>query len=245
MSEEPSQEPIDDLDKPLPVIVIVLIPVMVAGLFIVILFPISKDWLWIEGWLFIITFSINVGVSYGYLNKHCPRVLRNRMKAKKEGITAKTRESASSDKFILPLLVLGLAVTFTLTPLDKLHQWSSIPFVLEMVGLGITNLGSIIMFVVMVQNVFASQLLDINKEQKLIDTGLYAHVRHPQYTGAIILIIGIPISLGSWWAVIPAVFGAMSLIIRIQFEEEMLVKGMDGYYEYRTRVKYKLIPKVY
>ena len=59
------------------------------------------------------------------------------------------------------------------------------------------------------------------------------------------MMLGLPIALGSWISLIPAAIGVISLIIRIKFEEEMLIKGMDGYDEYRTRVKYKLIPKIY
>jgi len=107
------------------------------------------------------------------------------------------------------------------------------------------NIGLIIMGIAMVQNAFASKLLDINKGQKLIDTGLYGHVRHPLYAGAVLLILGLPIALGSWISLIFALIGALAMILRIKFEEEMLVKGMDGYEEYRTRVKYKIIPKIY
>ena len=101
------------------------------------------------------------------------------------------------------------------------------------------------MDIAMYQNAYASKILDINKDQKLIDTGLYGHVRHPLYSGAILMILGLPIALGSWISLIPTAIGIVSLIIRIKFEEEMLIKGMDGYEEYRIRVKYKLIPKIY
>ena len=101
------------------------------------------------------------------------------------------------------------------------------------------------MDIAMVQNAYASKLLDINKGQKLIDTGLYGHIRHPLYTGAILMILGLPIALGSWISLIPAATGVLAILIRIKFEEEMLINGMDGYEEYRTKVKYKLIPKIY
>ncbi|MBY8980744.1 MAG: isoprenylcysteine carboxylmethyltransferase family protein [Candidatus Lokiarchaeota archaeon] len=132
-----------------------------------------------------------------------------------------------------------------LPPFDYRYQWSPIPFIVEIVGLAIMNIGLIIMVIAMVQNAYASKLLDINKGQKLIDTGLYSHVRHPLYTGAIIMIIGLPIALGSWLSLIPAIIGAVAIIIRIKFEENMLIEGMDGYEEYRTRVKYKIVPKIY
>ena len=107
------------------------------------------------------------------------------------------------------------------------------------------NIGLVIMDISMVQNAYASKFLDISRGQKLIDTGLYAHVRHPLYLGAILMTLGLPIALGSWISLIPAVIGISSLIVRIKFEENMLIDGMEGYKEYRMRVKYKLIPNIY
>ena len=114
-----------------------------------------------------------------------------------------------------------------------------------MIGLIVANIGFIIMNIALLQNAFASIILDINKGQQLIDTGLYAHVRHPLYAGAILWLMAIPVALGAWWAMIPSAVAALGLIIRIKFEEEMLVEGMDGYTDYQSRVKYKLIPKIF
>ena len=107
------------------------------------------------------------------------------------------------------------------------------------------NVGLVIMNIAVLQNSFASKILDINKGQTLVDTGLYAHIRHPLYAGAILLVLAMPIALGSWWALIPAAVVALTVVARIKFEEEMLLKGMDGYADYQKRVRYKLLPKIY
>ncbi len=245
MTNETEQNKIDKSDKPLPLWGIALIPVYISAVFIIILFPLAQDWGWFEGWLFIISFVVNFTISYYLINKKNPRVIRNRMKVKKVGVTEKTKSSARSDWFIMPLMSIGFIGAIVLPPFDYRYGWSPIPFIVEIVGLAIMNFGLIIMVIAMVQNAYASKLLDINKGQKLIDTGLYSHVRHPLYTGAIIMIVGLPIALGSWISLIPAIIGALAIIIRIKFEENMLIEGMDGYEEYRTRVKYKLIPKIY
>jgi len=245
MSNEIPQNENDKSDKPLPLWTIALIPVYISVLFILMFFPLAQDWLWIEAWLFIISFVINMTISFFIINKKNPRVLRNRMKVKKVGVTEKTKSSAGSDKFILPILAIGFIGAFILPVIDYRYQWFSIPFTVEIIGLVVFNIGIIIMNISMVQNAYASKILDINKGQKLIDTGLYGHVRHPLYSGAALLMLGLPIALGSWISLIPAAIGVMILIIRIKFEEEMLIKGMDGYDEYRSRVKYKLIPKIY
>jgi len=245
MTQTEVQPPEDNLDKPLPVWALLLIPFYVGGLFTAILFPISRDWGWLEAWLFTIIFAINITISNLILNAKTPRVLRNRMKVKKEGLTAKTKKSAGSDWFIMPMLSAGFFGALFIPPFDHRFGWSSIPFMLEMVGLIMTNAGMIFMYVVMQQNAYASKLLDINKGQTIIDTGLYSHVRHPMYSGACLMILAVPIALGSWWGMIPAAAGALSLVFRTRFEEDMLVKGMDGYADYQNRVKYKLIPGIF
>jgi len=245
MSNETPQNVIDKYDKPLPLWVIALIPVYISALFIIILFPLAQDWSWIEAWLFIISFVINMTISFYLTNKKNPRVLRNRMKVKKVGITEKTKSSARSDLFIMPLLSIGFIGAIIIPPFDHHFQWSPIPFIVEIIGLIILNAGLIIMDIAMLQNAYASKILDINKGQKLIDTGLYGHVRHPLYTGAILMALGLPIALGSLISLIPAAIVVLALIIRIKYEEKMLIKGMDGYDEYRTQIKYKLIPKIY
>lgn len=245
MSNETEQNKIDKSNKPLPLWGIALIPVYTSALFIIILFPLAQDWAWIEAWLFIISFVINMTTGYYLINKKNPRVIRNRMKLKKVGVTEKTKRSARSDWFVMPVLSIGFIGALIIPPFDHRYQWTPIPFMVEIIGLIFMNIGLIIMVIAMVQNAYASKILDISKGQKLIDTGLYGHMRHPLYTGAILMILGLPVALGSWISLISAAIGALALIMRIKFEEKMLIKGMDGYEDYQTRVKYRLIPKIY
>lgn len=245
MSNETEQNKIDKSNKPLPLWGIALIPVYISALFIIILFPLAQDWAWIEAWLFIISFVINMTTGYYLINKKNPRVIRNRMKLKKVGVTEKTKRSARSDWFVMPVLSIGFIGALIIPPFDYRYQWTPIPFMVEIIGLIFMNIGLIIMVIAMVQNAYASKILDISKGQKLIDTGLYGHMRHPLYTGAILMILGLPVALGSWISLISAAIGALALIMRIKFEEKMLIKGMDGYEDYQTRVKYRLIPKIY
>ena len=235
----------DPMDKPLSLWVIFLIPFYVSGLFAVILFPIGRDWGWLEAWVFIIALAINFGISYYLINKRNPRVLRNRMKVKKQGLTDATRKSAQSDWFIMPILGVGFFGALLLPAIDHRFGWSGMPFLVALAGLVLMNIGLVIMDIAMLQNAFASKLLDINKGQTLIDTGLYGRVRHPLYSGGVLMALGLPIALGSWWGLLPALLAAISLILRINFEEKMLVDGMPGYADYQKRVPYKLLPKVY
>ena len=186
MAKENANNTIDEMDKPLPLWVIILLPIYGGVFLALITFPIAKDWGWPEGWAFVITFAINVGISYFYINKKNPRVLRNRMKLKKEGLTAGLKKSAGSDKFILPITSVGFFGAVIFLGLNHRYGWTSIPFAVEMIGLAAANAGLIIMDVAILQNAFASKILDINKGQELVDTGLYAisatlSIRVPSY----------------------------------------------------------------
>jgi protein-S-isoprenylcysteine O-methyltransferase Ste14 len=245
MAQDKPQNEIDKDDTPFPLWVIAIIPVFMLVIMPFFFFPIAQDWAWIEAWLFIATFALNMTISNYLINKKNPRVLRNRAKMKKVGITEKTKISAGSDIYIMPFFAIGFIGAMILPAFDYRNDWSQIPFAVEIIGLVVFNIGVVIMNIAQLQNPYASKLLDINKDQKLIDTGLYAHIRHPLYSGALLMVLGIPIALGSWISLIPAAIVVLSMLIRIKFEEKMLINGMDGYEDYRTRVKYKLIPKIY
>ncbi|MBN1875822.1 MAG: isoprenylcysteine carboxylmethyltransferase family protein [Anaerolineae bacterium] len=233
------------LDKPFPLWWILLLPIYAGGFLSLFLFPVAGDWRWFEGWAYTLIFAINMGISYAIINQKNPRVLRNRAKLKKEGLTAATQKSAGSDRFIMPIMSVGFFGALIVPGLAHRFGWASIPLALEMAGLVLSNVGLVIMNIAILQNSFASKLLDINKDQVLIDTGLYAHVRHPLYAGGTLMILPVPIALGSWWGLPLAAMAVLALVIRIQSEEEMLLQGMDGYQDYQRRVRYKLIPKIY
>jgi len=235
----------DPMDKPLPLGFILLIPVWAVIIVSLLIFPIAGDWRWWEGWAFVLSFAVNMGIGYAVINQRNPRVIRNRAKTKKQGLTAMTRKSASSDWFIMPFLAIGFYGALLIPALGHRHGWPSVPVSLEIIGLILSNVGTAIMSIAMLQNSYASKILDINEGQRLIDTGLYAHVRHPLYASAIPMILPVPLALGSWWGLIPAVVAVLSLVVRIEFEEKMLVAGMDGYEDYQRRVKHKLIPGIY
>jgi protein-S-isoprenylcysteine O-methyltransferase Ste14 len=235
----------NELDKPLSPFFIAIIPFYSAFFIGLFLFPVAQDWRWLQAWLLVAAFSLILGVGYYRINKENPRVLRNRMKLKKQGLTAATKISAGSDRFIMPIMSAGFFAALLLPSLGRRFGWPELPFWLTIIGLLISSAGNMIVLMSMYQNAHASKILDINQEQQLINTGLYGKVRHPLYTGAIWMILGLPIALGSFWGLLPALIACLSLVWRIKFEEDMLLKGMAGYAEYREQVKYKLFPGIY
>jgi len=94
-------------------------------------------------------------------------------------------------------------------------------------------------------NSFASRVIEVASQQKVIDTDLYAFVRHPMYIGVILLYVASPLALASYWAVLPAIAIIPVLIARIKDEEAALEKDLPGYLEYKKKTKYRLIPFVW
>lgn len=151
------------LDKPLPLYFLAVIPIWAGGILAILLFPFAGDWQWLEGWAYILAFVLTMTICTGIINKKNPRVLRNRMKVKKEGLTDTTKASAGSDWFIMPVMSVGFFGALILPGLDYRWGWSSMPVALKLVGLVLTNAGLVVMNVAMLQNSYASKLLDINK----------------------------------------------------------------------------------
>ena len=222
-----------------------LIPVYVVIALGIFVFPVSGDWQWTAGWVFVLSFTINIAISYGVINQKNPRVLRNRAKMKKTGLNNKTSKPASSDRFIYPMMAVGYFGSMILAALSHRWGWYELPLPIIVIAAVFMNIGVVILNLATFQNSYASKVLDIRQEQVLVDSGMYAHVRHPLYAGAILMALFIPLALGSLWGLFPALLAAAALVIRIEFEEEMLVKGMEGYADYQQRVKYKLIPGIY
>ncbi|MBA7575166.1 hypothetical protein ES708_16987 [subsurface metagenome] len=149
---------------------------------------------------------------------------------------------AGSDKYILPVLGVMFVLVFIIPSFNYRYDWSTVPIYVEVLGFLILIFSFYLLFRAMLENPHASKVLDIRQGQKLIDTGLYAHVRHPLYSGYSFMFIGIPLGLGSWYALIPAILCIVILLVRCKFEEQMLVEGLEGYEDYMKRVKYRLIP---
>jgi protein-S-isoprenylcysteine O-methyltransferase Ste14 len=249
--------PMDKDDTPLPYwFILTVIPILISIIFGLLLFgPSGWDWAWLEAWLFIGTFSINFTISYVIINAKNPRLIRNRSKIKKEifkksnsGIKKETKKAAASDWIIMPLVFIGYVGATVFPAIEKRFGFPWVPqlhIIGEIIALVVMNFGLIVMNTAQLQNSYASKVLDINKGQQLVDTGLYARVRHPLYLGAIILIIGLPLALGSIISIIFSLIMCVALIIRIKPEEEMLLKEMKGYEKYCELVKYKLIPGIF
>lgn len=234
-----------EVNKPKKLNTILLI---ILGIFSVLiqmplLFIPAGRWDWIEAWIYLLMFYIFITCELLIINKKNPEVLVNRMKMKKSSVS----KPQGSDKWMLPLISIVFIGTFLIPAFDIRYNWTKIPLYIELVGFILLAIAFYFLFRSMLDNAYASKVLDIRKESghKIIDTGLYAVVRHPMYTGFSLMGFSLALGLGSWYALILAVVLVILLIIRISYEEKMLIEELEGYAEYKETVKYKLIPKIF
>jgi len=189
-----------------------------------------------NGWLYLGTMTVLVTFVGFYLKKHDPELLKKRMQ-----MHEKQKEQKLFVKISTPLFIL----IFFIPGLDFRFGWSHMPL-WAVIGATVFMILSYIMFlIVMMQNSYASRVIEIQKGQKVIDTGLYAVVRHPMYLAMSVLFPSSILVLGSYYAFIPMIFLPFLLVFRIIHEEKFLIKELPGYKEYTKKVKYRLIPFVW
>jgi protein-S-isoprenylcysteine O-methyltransferase Ste14 len=132
--------------------------------------------------------------------------------------------------------------TFAVPALDKRVGWSHAPFAVSLFGDAMIAVGFLIVFLTFRENTFTAGTIEVEEDQTVIDSGPYAFVRHPMYAGALVMIAGIPLALGSWWGLIPAALLVPVLVWRLLREETFLAANLPGYDAYRDRVRHRLAP---
>jgi protein-S-isoprenylcysteine O-methyltransferase Ste14 len=113
------------------------------------------------------------------------------------------------------------------------------------VGDVLTALGFFIVFRVFKENSFTAATIEVAPDQRVISTGPYAIVRHPMYSGALVMLVGTPLALGSWWGLLMSVLMIFAIAWRALDEEGFLLKNLPDYAEYCQRVRYRLVPFVW
>ena len=171
-----------------------------------------------------------------YFLKNDPKFLERRAKAK---------EKEKAQVLISLLSTLIFLAGFIIPGLDKRFGWSQVPLYVILLACVLILLGYLIIFFVFRQNSYASRVIEVEKEQEMISTGLYRIVRHPMYVGVLIMYIPTPLALGSYWGLIPFALLPLSLALRILNEEKVLKENLKGYKEYCEKIRYRLIPGIW
>jgi len=189
-----------------------------------------------QAWLFIILLFVPMFVAGIVLMVRNPELLRKRLEAK---------EKQDEQKWVVALSGLMFLAMFVLAGLNWRFGWCLLPDWAVYSASALFLLGYIFYAEVLRENVWLSRTIEVQDHQKVVDTGLYGIVRHPMYAATLVLFLTMPLVLASPWS-----FAVMLLYIpiiakRIRNEEEVLEQGLEGYKEYKQRVRYKVIPFVW
>ncbi len=187
-------------------------------------------------WLFIALLFVPMTVMGIILFAKAPELLEKRLNNK---------EKERTQKGIIALSGLMFPIGFVLSAFDFRFSWSNVPLWLTVVASLLFLLGYGMYAEVMRENAYLSRTVEVQENQTVISTGLYGIVRHPMYLATLLMFLPLPLILGSFWGLIPFALYPVVIVIRILNEEKVLTDGLVGYAEYKTKVKYRLIPFVW
>lgn len=213
-----------------------LIGLLVFGLLV--FWPAGTFDYW-RGWAFIAVFAASTTIPSLYLAVTNPAALKRRMQA---GPAAETR---LLQKVIISIAFLAMGATIVVSALDFRFGWSAVPGAVSVAGDVLVAVGLGIAMLTTIQNGYASANITVESGQELVSTGLYSVVRHPMYFGNVVLMIGIPLALGSYWGLLFVIPGLAVLATRILDEEKVLTQQLPGYLTYANKVHYRLVPGIW
>ena len=166
----------------------------------------------------------------------CPGLLKLRLNAKEQQKEQSHIVIISGIMFVAGFIVAGLDFRF---------GWSNLPKSVVIIAIFIFLSAYLLYAKVIRENAYLSRTIEVQETQKVVDTGPYAIVRHPMYTATIFLFLSIPLILGSLWAFLIFLVYPFIVAKRIKFEELFLEKELDGYKEYKQKIKYRLLPFIW
>ena len=211
---------------------------VISGLFLMglLLFLPAGSFSYWNGWLLIGILFIPMIIAGFVMMKKSPELLKKRLNAKEEQSEQKTVVALSTLMFLAAFIVAGLNYRF---------NWIVIPDWIVYAATVIFLIGYILYAEVLRENAYLSRTVEVQDNQKVIDTGLYGIVRHPMYMTTFLLFLSMPIVLGSVFSFVIMLVYIPIIAKRIQNEEKVLEEGLEGYSDYKKRVKNKIIPGVW
>ncbi len=189
-----------------------------------------------NGWLFLGILFVPMFIAGIVMMFKNPELLKKRLNAKEEEREQKTVIALSGLMFLAAFIVAGLNFRF---------QWIVLPAWAVWIGVGVFLAAYLMYAEVLRENTYLSRTVEVQENQKVIDTGLYGIVRHPMYSATLFLFLSMGIVLGSPISVAILLLYIPIIALRMKNEEQVLEKGLDGYKAYKTRVRYKVIPFIW
>jgi protein-S-isoprenylcysteine O-methyltransferase Ste14 len=192
-----------------------------------------------QAWLFLAVFFGSSFAIIGFLARHDPKLLERRMNA------GPGAEKERSQKIIQVLALVTFFAMLLFPAIDRRYGWSSMPPAVTLIGDILIAIGFLAVFFVFKENPHASSIIEVDAGQKTITTGPYAIVRHPMYSGALVMLFGIPLALGSWWGLLTVIPFTAVLVWRLLEEEKFLTRNLTSYSEYQNKVRFHLLPFIW
>ena len=207
--------------------------ILIVGL---LLFAPANTFKYWHAWLFMGVLFIPMFIAGIVLMIKNPELLKKRLNAK---------EKENEQKFVIALSGIMFIAGFLVAGFNYRYGWFILPNAVVIVGTILFILSYIMYAEVLRENIYLSRTIEVQKDQKVIDTGLYGIVRHPMYLATIVLFLSMPLILGSLYSFFIFLIYPIIISFRIKNEEEVLEKDLKGYKEYKKKVKYRLIPFIW
>lgn len=204
-------------------------------IFLLVFLPAGTIKFW-NGWLFIALLFIPMFIAGVVMMIKSPDLLRRRLNIKEKQSDQKEVIAISGLMFLIGFIVAGLNFRF---------NWLQLPNYLVILGSVVFIISYIIYAEVLRENAFLLRTIEVEKGQKLVDTGLYGVVRHPMYAATIFLFLSMPLILGSLYSFVIFLIYPFIISKRIKNEEKVLEENLKGYKEYKEKVKYKMFPFIW
>ena len=189
-----------------------------------------------QGWLFIAILFVPMFAAGVFMMFRAPELLKKRLNAKEEENDQKLVLVLSAVMFLAAFLVAGFNARF---------HWLTAPNWLVWAAAAVFLCGYLMYAEVMRENAYLSRTVEVQDNQKVIDTGLYGVVRHPMYSATLLLFLSMGFVLGSPISFLILLFYIPIIVLRIRNEEKVLAQGLEGYSDYQKKVKYRLVPFIW
>ena len=190
-------------------------------------------------WVYLALFALSVVVITTDLAIRDPALLGRRL------VGGPLAEPEPLQRVLQSIANVAFLLLYVVAGFDARFHWSSVSPTLAVVSDVVVLLGFAIVFLTFRANSFTSATIRVADDQQVVDRGPYALVRHPMYAGALLLLAGTPLALGSWWALLAVVPLAATIVARLLDEERYLARNLHGYSEYQQRVGHRLMPFVW
>ncbi len=192
-----------------------------------------------QAWVFLAVVAVSTVIPSMYVQRTNPAAMQRRMRG------GPAAEARAAQQLVMAGLYGSLVAMVVVSSLDHRFVWSRVPAAVCLVGDVVAAVGLGMVMLVIVQNSYASSTVQVESGQTVVSRGLYGLVRHPMYTANVIMMVGIPLALGSYWGLVFVIPGLLTLAWRIRDEETLLRDELDGYREYTRKVRYRLVPGVW